>query len=76
MCVRKYTLCAHASAQIFWHERAAFQRLAFRWSTAGNDVVATVFINPPPPPLPRFSSPLRPFLIEGVLGSKNFFSGS
>ena len=25
---------------IFWHERAAFQRSAFRQSTAGNDVVA------------------------------------
>ena len=28
----------------FWHERAAFQQSAFRRSTAGNDVVATIFI--------------------------------
>ena len=28
----------------FWHERAAFQRSAFGWSTAGNDVVATISI--------------------------------
>ena len=27
-----------------WHERAAFQRSAFGRSTAGNDVVATIFI--------------------------------
>ena len=30
--------------QIFWRERAAFQRSAFGQSTAGNDVVATIFI--------------------------------
>ena len=28
----------------FWREHAAFQRSAFGWSTAGNDVVATIFI--------------------------------
>ena len=28
----------------FWRERAAFQQSAFGWSTAGNDVVATIFI--------------------------------
>ena len=28
----------------FWRERAAFQRSAFGRSTAGNDVVATIFI--------------------------------
>ena len=28
-----------------WHERAAFQRAAFGWSTAGNQVVATFFIS-------------------------------
>ena len=34
-----------------WHERAAFQRSAFGQSTAGNDIVATIFIHlfyPPP----------------------------
>ena len=58
---------------IFWRERAAFQRLAFGQSTAGNDVVATIFI------IPFFFSPFppsRPFLIGGVLGSKNLFSKS
>ena len=60
-----------------WHERAAFQRSAFGRSTAGNDVVATIFIR-----IffsffsPFFFSPSRPFLIEGVLGSKNLFSES
>ena len=29
----------------FWHERAAFQRSAFGWSNAGNDVVATIIIS-------------------------------
>ena len=29
----------------FWHEHAAFQWLAFGRSTAGNDVVATIFIS-------------------------------
>ena len=29
----------------YWHERAAFQRSAFGRSTAGNDVVATIFIS-------------------------------
>ena len=58
----------------YWHERAAFQRSALRRSTAGNDVVATILIS-----LFRFffiRSPLLPFLIEGVLGSKNLFSKS
>ena len=32
------------SGQLFWHERAAFQWSAFGQSTAGNDVVATIFI--------------------------------
>ena len=61
----------------YWRERAAFQRSAFGQSTAGNDVVATIFIRLFfffssffPPIFP----PLRPFLIEGVLGSKNLFS--
>ena len=42
---------------VFWHERTAFQRSAFRQLTAGNDVVATIFILPflfPPPFFPRF----------------------
>ena len=59
-----------------WRERAAFQRSAFGRSTAGYDVVATIFIRlfffPPVFPVP----PSRPFLIEGVLGSKNLFSKS
>ena len=62
-----------------WRERAAFQRSAFGRSTAGNDVVATIFIRIFffffPPFFFRFS-PSRPFLIEGVLGSKNLFSES
>ena len=66
--------CANLS-KIYWRERAAFQRSAFGRSTAGNDVVATIFIfifflff--------LFFPPSRPFLIEGVLGSKNLFSES
>ena len=65
-----------------WRERAAFQRLAFGRSTAGNDVVATIFIRiffPPrffPPVYFSRFSPSRPFLIEGVLGSKNLFGES
>ena len=54
-----------------WRERAAFQRSAFGRSTAGNDVVATIFICvffPVPPS--------RPFLIKGVRGSKNLLSKS
>ena len=34
LCLQKY----------FWRERAAFGRSAFGRSTAGNDVVATIFI--------------------------------
>merc|ERR1712013_771128 len=58
----------------YWRERAAFQRSAFGRSTAGNDVVATIFIRL----FPFFFrfSPSRPFLIEGLLGSKNLFSES
>ena len=57
-----------------WHERTAFHRSAFGRSTAGSDVVATIlsFYSSPPPVFP----PSRPFLIEGVLGSKNLFSES
>ena len=57
----------------YWHERAAVQAVAVRQST-GNDVSGHYF---------RhyflffhFSPPSRPFLIEGVLGSKNLFSES
>ena len=59
-----------------WHERAAFQRLAFGRLIAGNDVVATILISVFLRSL--FSSSLLPlpFLIEGVLGSKNLFSES
>ena len=52
---------------------AAFQRSAFGRSTAGNDVVATIFIRIFF--FFRFSLS-RPFLIEGVLGSKNLFCKS
>ena len=47
-----------------------------RRSTAGNDVVATIFIRLFFFPPVFFLSPSRPFLIEGVLGSKNLFSES
>ena len=62
----------------FWHERSALQSVAVRRST-GNDVSGHYF---------RhyfllfffhfffFSPPSRPFLIEGVLVSKNLFSES
>ena len=58
----------------FWRERVAFQR-----STAGNDVVATIFIRLfffIFPLFFPFFPPSQPFLIEGVLGSKNLFSES
>ena len=69
-----------------WRERAAFQRSAFGRSTAGNDVVATIFIClfsfffiyfffPFFSPF-FFPPPSRPFLIEGVLRSKNLFRES
>ena len=59
----------------FWHEHAAFQWSAFGRSTAGNDVVATIFIS-----LflfyfsPVFSPLSRPFFKEVVLGSKNLLT--
>ena len=40
---------------LFWHERAAFQLSAVGWSTAGNDVVATIIIS-----LFFFSPPVFP----------------
>ena len=61
----------------FQHEHAEFQRSALGQSTAGNDVVATIFVSlffflfPP-----RFFPPSLPSLIEGVLGSKNLLSES
>ena len=47
--VKKYLPIAQAitynlGQMSFWRERAAFQRSAFGRSTAGNDVVATIFI--------------------------------
>ena len=53
-----------------WQERAAFG-----WSTAGNDIVATIFICLFFFPF-FFSPPSQPFLIEGVPGSKNVFTES
>ena len=55
----------------FWRERGAFQRLAFGQSTAGNDVVATIFIRLFSflffsrffPPRCHFGAPWRPFWI-------------
>ena len=62
---------------------ASVRRSSGRRSTAGNDVVATIFIRlffffPLffPVFFFLFFSPSRPFLIEGVLGSKNLFSES
>ena len=42
----------------YWLERAAFQRSAFRRSTAGNDVVATILISllPSSVPVGQFSA--------------------
>ena len=37
-------LIVEYSISLFWHEHAAFQRSAFGWSTAGNEVVALIFI--------------------------------
>ena len=34
------------SGMLFWHERAAFHRSVFGRSSAGNDVVATIFLIP------------------------------
>ena len=63
----------HPHPRSFWHERAVLQRSAFGQWTAGNEVVANILIS-------LFStflhSSLLPFLIEGVLGSKNLFSES
>ena len=56
----------------FWHEYVAFQRSAFGRSTAGNYVVATIFFSSVFSVFPV--PPSGPFLIEGVLGSKNLFS--
>ena len=65
----------HPHPRSFWHERAALQQSAFGQSTAGNDIVATILISPFLFSSPFFSPfPLsRPFLIEGVLGSKTYF---
>ena len=58
----------------FWHKRTACQRSAFWRSSAGNDVVATIIISLFSFFSPVFFSPLRPFLIEGVLGSKTYLA--
>ena len=66
----------------YWRERAAFQRSAFERSTAGNYVVATIFIrlffssffSVFPGVFFPFFSPSRPFLIEGVFGSKTYLA--
>ena len=63
----------------FWHKRAVFQQSSFGRLTAGNDVVATILITLFfsilfSSPFPLFSSPLLPFLIEGVLGSKSYLA--
>ena len=63
---------------IYWHERSALQSITVRRST-GNDNSGLLFS-----PLFFFHfffqfffhSPSQPFLIEGVLGSKNLFSKS
>ena len=59
-----------------WHVCTTFQRLAFWGSTAGNDVVATLLISFFSALRFLLRSPLLPFLIEEVLGSKNLFSES
>ena len=62
--------------QQYWRERAAFQRSAFGRSTAGNHVVATIFISLllfSPCFFPLFTPPW-PFLIEGVLVSKTYLA--
>ena len=73
---KKFQECFNEVLFCNWREHAVFQRSAFGGSTAGNDVVATIFIR-----LflffPRFFfPPSQPFLIERVLGSKNLFSKS
>ena len=61
---------SYYQSQLYWQERAAFQRSAFGRSTAGNDVVATISISLFPF-FPRFPPPFfRPFFIEGVLEPK------
>ena len=71
----KEILLKNNAVYVYWHKCAAFQRSVFGRSTAGNDVVATISIS-----LflffPVFFPPSWPFLIEGVLGSKNLFSES
>ena len=93
---------------LYWHERATFQRSLFGRLTAGNDVVATIFIRIGtsvrrssgrrsggrllandivatisislfsyfffPFFFRRFFSLSRPFLQEGLLGSKTYLA--
>ena len=50
-CHTAHIACKVGTYLINWHECMAFQRSAFRRSTAGNEVVATFFIILPPPPV-------------------------
>ena len=54
-CLLKFLKSQNMKGNI-WHERAEFQQSAFGRSTAGNDVVATIFISlfSPPPFFPIF----------------------
>ena len=58
------------SSGVCWHERASFQQSSFGRLTAGNDLVATILISLFFSTLCSSFPPLLPFLIEGVLGSK------
>ena len=53
----------------YWHECAVFQSVGI-YAVDLVAITANIFIIPPLPPTSR------PFLIEGVLGSKNLFSES
>ena len=55
----------------FWRERAAFQQSAFGRSTAGNDVVATIFIRIF---FSFFFSPFFPFFFPFFFLRRDLFS--
>ena len=57
---------------LFWHERSALQLVGVAVGRLATTLVATIFIIC----FPFFSPPSSPFLIEGVLGSKNLFGKS
>ena len=82
--LRDHLFCSRPRPRLvlisFWRERAAFQRLAFGRSTAGNDVVATIIIlqkllrtpknlgvDTFPDPVRHFGSPWRPFWVLQVV---------